>query len=137
MIRRFNRLLLFLIPSALLFAQPETATLRGTVTDPSGKPVPDVQLVVFEAGKELSVREVSTSGDGSYEAALLRPGSYTVKIDANHFQTFEADGIVLTAGQVRRFDAQLKPEAHDETVLLHEKPALVQAQSGTVSGIAW
>ena len=54
MIRRFNRLLLFLIPSALLFAQPETATLRGTVTDPSGKPVPDVQLVVFEAGKELS-----------------------------------------------------------------------------------
>ena len=132
---RLNRLLLILIPSALLLAQPETATLRGMVTDPSGKPVPDVQAVVFEAGKELSVREVSTGAGGGYEAALLKPGSYTVKIDANHFQTFEADGILLTAGQVRRFDAQLKPEAHDETVLLHEKPALVQAQTGTVSGI--
>ena len=81
------------------------------------------------------MREVSTGAGGGYEAALLRPGSYTVKIDADHFQTFEADGILLTAGQVRRFDAQLKPEAHDETVLLHEKPALVQAQSGTVSGV--
>jgi hypothetical protein len=135
MVRRFNRFLLFFIPSALLFAQPETATLRGTVSDASGAPVAGVQLVLFETGKELSVREVSTGASGLYEAPYLRPGTYIVKIDANHFQTFEAGGILLQAGQVRNFDARLKPEARDETVLLDEKSTPVQTQNGTVSGI--
>jgi hypothetical protein len=135
MFRRFNRFLLLLIPSALLFAQPETATLRGTVTDPSGTPLAGIPLVLFEAGKELSVRAISTGAGGHYEAPFLRPGSYIVKIDADRFQTFEADGILLIAGQVRRFDANLKPQARDETVLVHETPAIVQSQNGAVAGI--
>ena len=135
MLRWFNRFLLFLIPSALLFAQAETATLRGTVTDSSGTPLEGIQLVIFETGKELSVREISTGAGGSYDAPFLRPGSYIVKIDANHFQTFQADGILLIAGQVRRFDASLKPEARDETVLVNEPPTFVQSQNGAVAGI--
>jgi hypothetical protein len=135
MVRRFNRFFLFFIPSALLFAQSETATLRGTVTDTAGTPIPGIQLVLFESGKELSVREVSTGAGGRYYAPFLRPGSYTVKIDANRFQTFQADGMLLVAGQERHFDAQLKPEARDEAVLLDEKSTPLQTQNGTVSGI--
>src|ERR1039457_3939351 len=135
MVRRSDRFLLFFIPSALLFAQSETATLRGTVTDTSGAPVGGIQLVLFESGKELSVREVSTGAGGHYEAPFLRPGSYKVKIDANHFQTFEADGILLLAGQERHFDAKLKPEARDEAVLLDESSIAVPSQNGTVAGI--
>jgi hypothetical protein len=91
--------------------------------------------VLFESGKELSVREISTGAGGHYEAPFLRPGTYIVKIDANHFQTFEAGGILLLAGQVRHFDARLKPEARDETVLLDEASTPVQSQNGTVAGI--
>ena len=117
MFRRFNRFLLFLIPSALLFAQPETATLRGTVTDSSGTPLEGIQLVdLRDRQGTVGTRNLHRRGR-LYDAPFLRPGSYIVKIDANHFQTFEADGILLIAGQVRRFDAQLKPEARDETVL--------------------
>ena len=135
MVRRFNRFLFIFIPSALLFAQSETATLRGTITDNSGAPIPNIQLVLFESGKELSVREVSTGSGGRYTAPFLRPGSYTVKIDANHFQTFQAEGILLVAGQEGHFDAQLKPEARDETVLLDEKSTPQQTHTGTVDGI--
>ena len=135
MVRRFNRFLLFFMPSALLFAQSETATLRGTITDTSGTPIAGIQLVLFESGKELSVRETSTGAGGHYDAPFLRPGSYIVKIDANHFQTLEARGILLSAGQVRHFDAQLKPEARDESVSLDETSAPLQSHSGTVAGI--
>ena len=135
MFRRFNRFLLFFIPSALLFAQSETATLRGTITDASGAPIAGIQLLLFESGKELSVREISTGAGGRYDAPFLRPGVYIVKIDANHFQTFEANGILLLAGQERHFDAKLKPEARDETVLLDETSTPVQSQNGTVAGI--
>ena len=135
MYRQFNRFLLFLIPSALLLAQPETATLRGSVTDSSGTPLEGIHLVIFETGKELSVREISTGTGGLYDAPFLQPGSYVVKIDADRFQTFEADGIVLIAGQVRHLDAKLKPEARDETVLVNEPPTVVQSQNGAVSGI--
>jgi hypothetical protein len=135
MVRRFNRFLFFFLPSALLFAQSETATLRGTITDTAGAPIPGIQLVLFESGKELSVREVSTGAGGHYAAPFLRPGSYTVKIDANRFQTFQAEGILLAAGQERHFDAQLKPEARDETVLRDEKSTPQQTHNGTVAGI--
>ena len=134
MVRRFNRVLLFFVSSALLLAQSETATLRGTITDTAGKGVVGVQLVIFESGKELSVREINTTKGGIYEAAFLRPGTYIIKIDANHYQTFEADGIVLKAGQERNYDAQLKPEARDETVQLDEASSPVLSQSGMVSG---
>src|SRR5664280_2119061 len=118
MFRRFNRFLLFFIPSALLFAQSETATLRGTITDASGAPIAGIQLLLFESGKELSVREISTGAGGHYDAPFLRPGVYIVKIDANHFQTFEANGILLLAGQERHFDACLlytSPSPRDRT----------------------
>jgi hypothetical protein len=135
MFRWFNRFVLFLIPAALVFAQAETDKLRGRVTDLSGTRLARIQLVIFENGKELSVREISSGAGGMFDAPFLKPGSYVVKIDANHFQTFQAEGIVLVAGQVRRLDAQLKPEAHDETVLISEPPTVVQSQNGAVSGI--
>ena len=135
MVRRFNRFLLFFISSALLFAQSETATLRGTITDASGTPLPGIQLVLFESGRELSVRRVSTGSGGRYDAPFLRPGTYTVKIDANHFQTFQADGILLVAGQQRSFDAALKPEARDESVLVDEKSKAQQSLKGAVAAI--
>jgi hypothetical protein len=135
MVRRFNRFLLFSISSALLFAQPETATLRGTITDTSGKPVAGIQVVLFESGKELSVRDITTGKGGNYDAPFLRPGTYILKIDANRYQTFEADGILVQAGQERHFDAQLKPEARDETVLLDETSTPALSQNGMVSGI--
>ena len=135
MVRRFNRFLLFSISSALLFAQPETATLRGTITDTAGKPVAGIQLVLFESGKELSVREITTGGGGHYDAPFLRPGTYTIKIDANHYQTFQADGILLLAGQERHFDGKLKPEARDETVLLDETSTAALSENGRVAGM--
>jgi hypothetical protein len=141
MFLRSNRFLLLLIPSALLFApallfaQAETATLRGTVIDGSGTGLKGVPLVILEAGKELSVREISTGAGGSYDAPFLQPGTYIVKIDADRFQTFQADGIILIPGQVRRFDVTLKPEAKEEPAVVHEAPTPVQSQSGPLAGI--
>ena len=124
---RLHRLSIFifsiaLFPAALLLAQPETATLRGTVTDPSGTPLKNIQVTVFETGKELSVRDVFTNSGGAFEAPFLHPGSYHVKIEANNFETYEADGIVVEAGQIRRVEARLKPESRDEKTAVHEAP---------------
>ena len=79
MVRRFNRFFLFLIPSVALLAQPETATLRGTITDTTGAPIPGIQLVLWEATKELSIREVTTTVGGHYAAPFLKPGTYNVR----------------------------------------------------------
>ncbi len=132
---RFNRLSLFLFSAALLLAQPETATLRGVVTDPSGTPLKNIEVILFEDGKDLSVRKVNTNGGGEFEVAFVRPGSYMIKIDANNFETYEADGILVQAGQVRRIEAHLKPESKDGKTQVHEQPLAPTAQGGTVSGV--
>jgi Carboxypeptidase regulatory-like domain/TonB dependent receptor len=132
---RFNRLSLFLFSAALLLAQPETAILRGTVTDPSGTLLKNIEVTLFEDGKDLSVRKVVTNGSGDFEIAFVRPGSYLIKIDANNFETYEADGIVVEAGQIRRVEAHLKPESKDEKTQVHEAPLALNTQSGTVAGV--
>jgi hypothetical protein len=132
---RFNRLSLFFFSAALLLAQPETAILRGIVTDPSGTPLKNIEVILFEDGKDLSVRKVVTNTGGEFEISFVRPGSYLIKIDANNFETYEADGIAVEAGQVRRVEAHLKPESKDEKTQIHEDPLALNSQSGTVSGV--
>jgi hypothetical protein len=135
MVRRFNRLLLLLVPSAWLFAQPDLATLRGRITDPNGAGVQGIRMLLFENGKEFAVRQVTTSASGDYTAPMLRPATYTAKIDAVHYQTLQIDNITLQAGQVRYFDVELKVEARDETLMQDEAGKPLLTQTGTVAGL--
>src|SRR5687768_9037948 len=99
--------LLVFLPAALLLCQPETATLRGVVTDDAGAPVPDVTVAVTESGMESAVRQVTTDSGGNYAIPYLKPGLYKLAVEQRGFQTFIAEGVLLVPGQARRLDARL------------------------------
>ncbi|MEO8595575.1 MAG: TonB-dependent receptor [Candidatus Solibacter sp.] len=131
--RPFIKTILILVP-ALLYAQPETATLRGVVTGTAGAVVPNVQVTIHEAGKELSVRAISSDARGRYDAPLLKPGTYTIKFDGAHFQVLETEGVTLIAGQVRILDVEVKPESGEDSEQSSEAARPAQTQSPTVTG---
>lgn len=122
-------LFLFLISAALLCAQTETATLRGTVTDAKGAPLEGIILSISEEDKETSTREVTTKAGGVYEATFLNPGVYRINIE----EIFMAQGIRLEPGQVRRFDVKMPPEETEEVVTVREKPTVLQPESGALA----
>ena len=61
-----------------------TATLSGTVTDPSGAVVPNAKVVVHSLATGLD-RVILTDGAGIYVAASLQQGDYKVTATASGF----------------------------------------------------
>src|SRR5258708_6344484 len=71
-----------------------TATIVGTVTDPSGAVVPNVSITVTSLGTGLT-RKIITSQGGNYAVPLLPVGVYSVLAEAAGFQKKTTTGIVL------------------------------------------
>src|SRR5271165_809957 len=89
--------LTFLLLSSVAFAQRDLGTLTGTVTDPSGAAVPNAKVTITEVSTGVSY-EVTTSGGGEYIRPLLKPGTYTIKVEAAGFRAAEQKNIVITGG---------------------------------------
>ena len=103
--------LVFLL--ALTFLHPGTlkaqftSVLEGRITDPSDAPIPNAEVTVEHAGTGLK-RVVRTSDLGYYRFASLPPGTFSVKITAQGFDTGVNDGVLLEGDQTKTFNIQLK-----------------------------
>ncbi len=132
---RFRLLLLILVLSAVTaFAQTEKATLRGTVTDQSGAIVPGVEIVVTDLTTNVEARRSLSDGNGNFEIPDLKPGTYRVRVEMSGFRPFVADDLKLDAGLVRRHDINLQIGTTSETVTVTAGAALIQTETGTISG---
>ena len=94
----WKSLLLLVCFSACLRAQVGMATLSGTVTDPTGLAVPNVQ-VTLQSATENASRETVTNTGGQYVIPAIPPGTYRLVMKANGFQSQTFTGIGLTSGQ--------------------------------------
>ena len=116
-----------------MLSQTDRATLRGTVTDPSGSVVPSAQVLIQEVGTNVE-RKLTTDENGNYEAPALSPGHYLVKVETKGFRGFQAEDILLDAGVTRRFDIALQVGATTESVTVTGGAQLIQTENGAISG---
>ena len=135
-----RRLTTFLIVGALIgataapaLAQQGTTELRGRVTDETGGALPGV-TVFIQNEADGTFREVITSGDGSYFAAQLLPGVFTVTAALPGFTTFQTTGYALSVGQTVPLDIILGVGALEETVTVSGQAPLVDLTSAEVGG---
>src|SRR6476660_5293425 len=91
-------------------------TLRGTVTDPNGAVIPNAAVKVTDQTTGLS-RDLTTDGEGNYEAAALKPGTYKISITASGFKTTEVDA-VIKGSDVVRADVRTEVGPQSENVLI-------------------
>ncbi len=98
-----------------LFGQVNTATVTGTVTDPTGAAVPSAKI---EARNESTgVISTNASNDvGRYGISSLAIGTYDFTVTASGFQTLKRTGIVLSAGQVQELEFPLTVGTAQQTV---------------------
>jgi hypothetical protein len=119
---------LLLLPAALM-AQESRATLTGIVTDASGAAVPNANIVVSNVETGEETRGTST-GQGAYTIPFLRPGNYTVAVDAPGFKKYSREGITLQVAQVASVNIRMEVGAVTETVqVTAEAPLLDTAKS--------
>ncbi|MGA3081674.1 MAG: TonB-dependent receptor [Terracidiphilus sp.] len=115
-------------------AQVDRAGLNGTVTDPAGRVVPGVHVVVAKLDTGL-VRETETSRTGTYEVAELPVGAYTVTFTGSGFATLTFDQVVQTVGRTRTLDATLHVAGGEERVDVSSASALVDRNTSAVTGL--
>src|SRR5258708_21289912 len=93
--------------SAPASGQVAGGNLSGTISDPSGRLVPQA-LVAIENTATGITTTVTTNSDGYYAAANLLPGEYQVTVSAKGFATEVRKGISLTVGAQQVIDLTLQ-----------------------------
>jgi len=80
----FSALLVVLFMSPV-FAQNESGTITGVVTDPSGAIVAHATVTIVELGTNTT-RTTQTGGNGEYTFSSLRPSHYKIVVTAAGFK---------------------------------------------------
>jgi len=144
--RKFSRLYLYSCLAAIVLicgicflapanAQVAGGNLSGTISDPSGRLVPQA-LVAIQNVETGITTTVTTNSDGYYTAANLHPGEYQVTVSAKGFATEVRKGISLSVGAQQVIDLTLQVEsaAHTVVEVTTEAPA-VQLASSDISAV--
>ena len=79
------------------FAQSNTGTITGVITDPNGAVVPNAAVTVTNQGT-AEKRNVQADSQGSYQVPSLPTGIYTVEAVAASFKSSAKKDISLSVG---------------------------------------
>src|SRR5579884_2500102 len=116
--RVIRRVLPFLVCalafSMYAFAQRDTGTITGTVTDPSGAVVSGA-TVTAKSVSTGAVRSVTTNNGGAYTIAGLPPGQYDITVQSPNFAKF-TQRISVTVGSTNEVSAKLSIVGQGTTV---------------------
>src|SRR5438552_5276689 len=125
--------LFILVVSASLFAQ-DTASITGTVTDPSGAAVKGAQVRVSSPDRGID-HTAPTNDSGDYLVAGLPPGPVNVTVTAPGFKKYEAKGVILRVAQKARNDVALQVGTTSTEVTVEgTNVAQVETQSSDLAG---
>src|SRR6266567_6349147 len=90
----------FVLFLAAFASAQSTGTMIGTVADQSGAVVAKAKITLRNEGTGEN-RESVSNDSGSFSFTILPPGTYTVKVPAANFKSFERKGISVRPGDVR------------------------------------
>jgi hypothetical protein len=110
------------------FAQSESASVVGTVSDSSGASVP-AALVVVRDTRTNATFNIQTAQDGNYASPPLRPGSYSVSVEAPGF-TKMIQNVNLDIDEHARLDFALS-----ETVTVEANAVMLDTQSAALGNV--
>jgi carboxypeptidase family protein len=116
---------LLIIPAAAL-AQ---AAVAGSVSDPSGAPLPGVAVVALSEALIENTRTTLTDGAGRYRIEDLRPGTYQVRFTLAGWRPYQLTGVEVTGSLTAIVDVQLSVGTLSETITVAVDPAAIDLHS--------
>lgn len=115
--RPFTSLLTVLacLMSFHLVIHAQTASITGTVTEPSGAVVPGASITVRNTATNAT-RTLESNSVGSYRVENLAPGVYEISAEKSGFKKLKFAAVTLTVAQVLTVDLSLELGDVVETV---------------------
>ena len=122
-----------LLVPGLAKGQSTNATLSGTIVDPTGAAVPNVQLTLNSVALG-TVTKIRSGPDGLYSFPNLRPGIYELRVHAQGFKDYVQTGIELTMNAMARQDVKLQLGTAVETVEVRANASPLNTDDAQVKG---
>ena len=110
-----------------------TATLAGTVVDPSGAAVKGARVTVTNAATGATRTAVSDDS-GRYNLVGLPPGQYKMSVDGGaNFAVYENPSLTLTVGENASFDPQLVLKGQQQSIVVTSETSPIETTKTEVS----
>ena len=125
---------LLLLTAGAVYAQGISASITGTVKDPSGAVIAgsNVKATSVESGRELTT---VSNEVGIYNLTGLPPGQYTVSVEASGFKRVVTNVITLDVNQVARVDLTLEVGAVADTVAVTGVAPLLDTETSQLGSV--
>ena len=132
---RFSSLLLILaclFPAEAL-AQGETTTaIIGEVRDATSAAVAEATVTITNHETGFT-RSAQTDSAGRFNFPQLKPGSYSVKVQANGFESQENDNVLSGLGAKQKVDFTLRIARSNEVVEVNSEAPLINPANANTS----
>jgi Carboxypeptidase regulatory-like domain/TonB-dependent Receptor Plug Domain len=124
-----------LVSSTSAFGQASgTATIRGTVQDPSGGVLPGATVTLTNASTKGTQTAVTTER-GTYTFSGVFPGTYDLKVELSGFKNYEQKAIAISPQDTRGIDVRLDVGQQAETVTVTATNEVIQTETGAREGV--
>jgi len=100
-------------------------SLLGTITDPSGRPVPDARVTATETSTAVK-QVVTTDARGFYSFQSLPVGRYDLDADASGFKPLRRTGVMIDVDSKVVVDAALAIGERTDAVTVSESEVHVE-----------
>jgi hypothetical protein len=117
-----------LILACALCTRAQTAELSGMVRDSSQAAFPNATITATNDDTALKQTAVSNL-QGYYNLAFLRPGSYTINVEAKGFRTITRRELNLDLGQEAILNFALEPATLNQTIVVQSNTPPVRSDS--------
>ena len=106
------------------FAQAQSGTIVGTLTDQAGGVIPGANVKLVNTETQFT-RTAVTNASGQYVAYSVPTGTYTITVEQAGFQKLVRNGVRLTAADTVTIDLQLTLGSLEQTVQITAETPLL------------
>ncbi|HUK29853.1 MAG TPA: carboxypeptidase regulatory-like domain-containing protein, partial [Candidatus Acidoferrum sp.] len=119
-------------PSPISAQGETTSAIVGQVTDATNASIPGANVTITnrETGQQRSAR---TDAEGRFNFPQLKPGIYSVKVEAQGFAPQQNDNVISRLGQKQNVNFALKVAQASQTVEVSGAPPLLNPENANTS----
>jgi hypothetical protein len=125
-------LLVFALPSIVSAQGETTSAIVGQVTDPSGAAVPGANVTIINA-ETAATRSAHTDNDGRFNFPQLKPGTYSIRVELQGFETEQNQNVYAALGQKQTIDFRLRTAGLKQSVEVSSEAPILNPQNANTS----
>ena len=122
----------FLLPVRALAQGETTSAVVGEVRDASSAVVAGATVTI--TNRETGLKRIAETDDaGRFNFPQLKPGTYSVRVEARGFDPGQIDNVVSGLGQKQTVDFRLRVARSNETVEVNGEAPLINPENANTS----